>query len=127
MDQTYTETRTAEELLAELLTSQKRTERRSLIRMIAGLLVLAAVISASFIIVPHMISLIDNVQTSLTQMNDTVNEAEELIRNANTMITENSETISEAVKKLNEIDFKKLNDAISALNDVVTPLANLFR
>ena len=127
MKESVTETRSSEELLAELLKLQKRTARQSLIRMIASLLVLAGIVVAVCILYPHVKAIISDVQTSLAEINSITADAKELIKNANTMITENTEAVGETVQKLNNVDFKKLNEAIASLNDVVKPLAALFK
>ena len=97
---------------------------------------------------PKVLAVINHVQESLTQVDELVADASTLIQdstdqinalvgdatilidNANTMILDNTDAVSETVRKLNAVDFERLNKAIQDLDDAIQPLAsfaNLFK
>ncbi len=61
--------------------------------------------------------------TDLTAM---INNANGMIEDVGNNLTKSIEGIQEALKKINSIDFKSLNTAITDLQKVVSPLAKLF-
>lgn len=61
--------------------------------------------------------------TDLTGM---INNANGMIEDVGDNLTKSIEGIQEALKKINSIDFKSLNTAITDLQKVVSPLAKLF-
>lgn len=66
----------------------------------------------------------EQVETTLTAVDQMVEDAGVLIENTNTLVTENADTVAETVQKLNEVDIETLNDAISNLNTAIEPLSN---
>ncbi|MCI2048434.1 MAG: hypothetical protein LKJ76_01800 [Lachnospiraceae bacterium] len=61
--------------------------------------------------------LVDSAQSSLTKIDEAVN-------NANVVIKDNSENVTDAVQKIDNIDFDSLNSSIQRLNDSLEPFAN---
>ena len=132
-----------EELLAELLSYQKKEVRHARITAVSVVVLVVLLIAALAVLVPKAVALISHVQDSLTEVdtlvadagvlirdsteeiNALVGDASVLIANANSMITDNTEAVSETIRKLNEVDIEKLNKAISDLDAAVEPLANL--
>jgi hypothetical protein len=140
--------RTQEDLLAELLSYQKKEVRHARITTICGIVFAAVLLVALFSIMPKVLAVINHVQESLTQVDELVADASTLIQdstdqinalvgdatilidNANTMILDNTDAVSETVRKLNAVDFERLNKAIQDLDDAIQPLAsfaNLFK
>ena len=66
----------------------------------------------------------EQVETTLTAVDQMVEDAGVLIESTNTLVTENADTVAETVQKLNEVDIETLNDAISNLNTAIEPLSN---
>ncbi len=134
---------TQEELLARLLSGQEKEARHARITSAASIALIVMILVVLVTLVPRAVSLIDHLQTSLDAVDALVTEAgslieetsgdftrladsaSELIGNANTMITDNTDAVTETVRKLNEVDFDKLNKAIADLESAVEPLANL--
>ena len=134
--------RTQEDILAELLSYQKKEVRHARIITICGIVFALMLFIALISIVPKILSVVNHVQDSLVQVdelvadatviiqnstvkiNTLVDDAAVLIDNANTMITENTDAVSETVRKLNAVDFDKLNKAIADLDAAIEPLAS---
>jgi glycerol-3-phosphate O-acyltransferase len=66
----------------------------------------------------------EQVETTLTAVDQMVEDAGVLIESTNTLVTDNADTVAETVQKLNEVDIETLNDAISNLNTAIEPLSN---
>ena len=95
--------------------------------------ILAAFIVALCVILPPAVRMINHADEALEEATDTLNNANEAIEGVNSMtsvvtsfIETNSETVSDSMKKLQSVDFEGLNNAISDLEAVVEPMANLF-
>ena len=95
--------------------------------------ILAAFIVALCVILPPAVRMINHADEVLEEATDTLNNANEAIEGVNSMTSEvtsfietNSETVSDSMKKLQSVDFEGLNKAISDLEAVVEPMANLF-
>ncbi len=136
---------TQEAILAELLSYQKKAVRHSRIISICGIALAVLLLIALVSIVPKTLAVFDHVQESLSrvdelaadagtlirdstaQINSLVGDATELIDNANTVIIDNTDAITQTVRKLNAVDFEKLNKAISDLDAAIEPLVNFAR
>lgn len=121
------EEKTTEALLQELLTWQKKEARRARVAAFFNILLVLALLAALFVLVPRALRLADGAEQSLAEINRLTASAQTLIENADAMVTENTDAVSETVRKLNEVDFEGLNQAIGSLNDAVRPLADLAR
>lgn len=64
-------------------------------------------------------ALTEQAQRSLTGINA-------MIETMSGLVEDNTEALNSTIRKLNEIDFDKLNQSIEDLNQVVAPLAKLF-
>jgi hypothetical protein len=115
------EERAREQLLNELIDNQKKLVRQarftSVINLIIGIVLIAALVT----VIPR----VRRVETSLTEIDQLVEDAGVLIENTNTMVTDNTDAVAETVQKLNDVDFETLNTAIDNLNTAIEPLAAL--
>ena len=129
------EDRNRDQILNELIENQRKLVRQarltSAVNLIIGLVLIAALVT----VIPR----VRHVETSLSEIdqlvedagvligntNTMVEDASVLIENTNTMVTDNTDAVSEAVQKLNDVDFDTLNDAIENLNTAIEPLAGL--
>ena len=50
-----------------------------------------------------------------------------MVENINGLVTTSQTGVEEALKKINDIDFTALNQAITDLSDVVKPMADLVK
>jgi len=68
------------------------------------------------------------VLTNLTQVTDQLADMDlgAMIENVDELVVTSQSGVDQAMKKLNQIDFDTLNQAISDLSDVVEPLASFF-
>lgn len=55
-----------------------------------------------------------------------VSDVNDLVENADTLVTESTENLDSVVKKIDNVDFEKLNQAIDDLASVIEPIAQLF-
>ncbi len=65
---------------------------------------------------------LDKVTTELNEM-----DINGLFDNVNTLVAQSQESITNTMKKIEDIDFVGLNQAISDLGDIVEPMAKFFR
>ena len=136
------ESRSTEEMLAEVLRCQKKRLWYMRITSIVIVLFVIILTAALFRIVPRAAELVDQVHTevkkvdriidedvpeSLANINKLVTDTDKMMENVNGVLDENTDAVTDTVKKLNEIDFDSLNDAIKNLNDVVKPLSDFFK
>ncbi len=119
--------KTTQELLTELVSLQRRAARRSLITAVLGLVIVVALAAAIFSVVPRALALADRAETALGEIDTlmsgvgaTMEDAQTLITNTNTMVETNSQAVTDAVQKMNDIDIDGLNDGIATLNRVVS-------
>ena len=145
---TAPQTRSSEELLAELLQSQKKATRHTRIASFANLALAAVLLIAVVTLVPKTVSLISRMHTTLTEIDTLAQEAgevarsanaiassaaelagnaNEMIGNVNEVVTANTDAVTEALQKINGVDFARLNEAITNLNNVVRPLSDFFQ
>ena len=68
------------------------------------------------------------VLSNLTQVTDQLADMDlgAMIENVDELVVTSQSGVDQAMKKLNQIDFDTLNQAISDLSDVVEPLASFF-
>ena len=68
------------------------------------------------------------VLTNLTQVTDQLADMDlgTMIENVDELVVTSQSGVDQAMKKLNQIDFDTLNQAIGDLSDVVEPLASFF-
>lgn len=118
------------EHLEELIRVQRKmllhTRVTTGINMLLCLVLLAVVLTAT----RWMSAKVEHVESSLTAIDQLVDDAGVLIENTNTMVTDNADTVAETVQKLNEVDIETLNEAIENLNSAIEPLsrfAGLFQ
>ncbi len=136
------ETKTTEGMLSEILRCQKKRLWYMRITCIVVVIFLAILTATLFRIVPRVSELMDQMQTELkkidrlideditegiSNINELVEETDKMMENVNGVLDENTDAVTDTVKKLNEIDFDSLNEAIKSLNDVVKPLSDFFK
>ena len=117
------ENRSAEELLAETLKYQKKAYRRAGITAIAHFLLiitLLALLAAAALFAPRVISLVNHAEESLSAVDALIEEFDGLV-------SDNTDALTDAIRKLDSIDFDRLNKAIGNLSDAVKPLARFAR
>ena len=112
------------EHLDELVRVQKKmllhTKITTGINMALCLVLLVLIVTATF----WVSAKVEHVESSLTAIDQLVDDAGILIENTNTMVTDNADTVAETVQKLNEVDIETLNEAIENLNKAIEPLSN---
>lgn len=129
------------ELLIELVKEQKKASRRSLISAIALVAICLIFAGAILIIVPKIVSTlnnaykaIDSVQTvvanadkAITSVEQSLTGIDEMVKNVDKVVVDNSEAVTKTVEKVSNIDIAALNKSIKDLADIIEPLAKFFR
>ena len=129
------------DLLVELLKEQKKTSRRSLITAAALVAICVMIGVAVLIIVPKVISTlnnayhaIDGIQTvvanadkAITSVEHSLEGIDEMVKNVDKVVVDNTEAVSKTVNQMSNIDVSTLNKSIKELSEIVEPLAKLFR
>lgn len=129
-----------EELLQKLVTTSSKQLFYARLTTLTAMVLCAAVALCLGLVVPKVMTTVDNANDILSQVSETIILADTTLESVTqmstsvtdmgttmeTFITDNAETVEEVMTKLDKIDFEGLNDAIKDLGDVVEPLANFF-
>lgn len=122
------------ELLAELVRNRRRDSILEHAAMIANFVLLAIMVLTLVIVVPKAVMTLREVDKTVKEVNTLAKEAQEsldaidiMVGNVDKMVVENTDAVTAALEKVNKVDYEKLNDAISSLNDTVTPLAKMLK
>lgn len=129
-----------EELLQRLVTTSSKQLFYARLTTLTAMVLCAAVALCLGLVVPKVMTTVDNANDILSQVSETITLADTTLESVTemstsvtdmgttmeTFITDNAETVEEVMTKLDKIDFEGLNDAIEDLGDVVEPLANFF-
>ncbi len=126
-----TDSLSEKQLLEEILKAQKKTLLGTRIVAVAAVGICVAVCISLGILVPKVITTLDNVNDAVARTETLVASAEQslseidgMITNVNDLVLDNTESLEQAMENLNSINFDELNQAIQDLGDVVEPLAN---
>ena len=131
---------TERELLIELIKEQKKEIKgRNYVFLMMVIILLSIAISLVYIIpkvsaasantkkaAEKLTELVDEAEVKLNSLDTVVNDIDGMVKNVDKLVVANTKNLSEAVEKVNQIDFDKLNKAISDFSDTVEPLANFF-
>ncbi len=93
-----------------------------LVVLVAAMIVLPKVNST----LTHADEVATNAVDTLGEIDKAVAEISESNANLNQLIEENSDPLSESVKRLSEVDYEGLNQAIADFQDAVGPMAAFF-
>lgn len=122
------------ELLAELVRNRRRDSVLEHAAMIANFVLLAIMVLTLVIVVPKAVMTLREVDKTVKEVNTLAKEAQDsldaidiMVGNVDKMVVENTDAVTAALEKVNKVDYEKLNDAISSLNDTVTPLAKMLK
>lgn len=129
-----------QQVLEQLLKNSKRQLFYTRITSLFAMVLVAAVIICLIMVVPKLLSTITNVNHVMAQATQTIELADTAIEsvtemsksittmgdNMDTFITDNSKSVEKVMKKLEQVDFEGLNNAIKDLGEVVEPFANFF-
>ena len=134
------------ELLREIAKLERKHLFHARFTTISRLVFLAALLIGCIVLGAQIANLVRNVEDTVQRLGSVAEEAGELIKDAgrlaenvgnltidaneavsdvDNLVKDNTRAVTEAIEKLNNLDFKRLNDAIKDLADVVAPLANL--
>ena len=136
------------ELLSALLESQKKQTALQRVSSVCIFLMALTLLLVFLILVPKAVTALNQaaetmtsanaaltqLETSMQELETTVVQAraslddiDTMVGNVNQLVVENTEDLNNVIRTINEIDFAKLNQAISDLSDVIEPLARFFR
>lgn len=121
------------ELLIELVRTQRRDTFLEHVTAIINLVFLAVMILVLVILVPKAVTTLREVDRTVKEVNTLALEAQEsldgidvMVGNVDKMVVENTDAVTTALNQINQVDYQKLNEAISSLNATVTPLAEMM-
>lgn len=122
------------ELLIELVRTQRRDTFLEHVTAIINLVFLAVMILVLVILVPKAVKTLGEVDRTVKEVNTLALEAQEsldgidvMVGNVDKMVVENTDAVTTALNQINQVDYQKLNEAISSLNATVTPLAEMMK
>lgn len=122
------------ELLIELVRTQRRDTFLEHVTAIINLAFLAVMILVLVILVPKAVTTLREVDRTVNEVNTLALEAQEsldgidvMVGNVDKMVVENTDAVTTALNQINQVDYQKLNEAISSLNATVTPLAEMMK
>ena len=122
------------ELLIELVRTQRRDTFLEHVTAIINLAFLAVMILVLVILVPKAVTTLREVDRTVKEVNTLALEAQEsldgidvMVGNVDKMVVENTDAVTTALNQINQVDYQKLNEAISSLNATVTPLAEMMK
>ena len=81
---------------------------------------------AIIILVPRITTTLTEVNLAIGQISNTVVQVEEVFESVKRLVEESEEGLGLAIDSMNSIDFKGLNQSITDLGNVVSPLADFF-
>ena len=131
---------TDRELMMELVKSQRKDAMGQRLTAFATMAIFVAVLVALLILVPKVLSILNNIdgtvkkaatavgqiQTSIGELDAAIADIDTMVTNVNDLVVTNTDSLNEAVQKLNNVNFDELNKAISDFADTVEPMANFF-
>ena len=129
------------DLMIALLKEQKKTSRRSLITASALVVICLIVGIAVLIVVPSVISTLNNAYKALDGIQNVVTNADkaiasvessldgidEMVKNVDKVVVDNTESVKKTVDSMSSIDVATLNKSIKELSEIIEPLAKFFR
>jgi len=122
------------ELLIELVRTQRRDTFLEHVTAVINLVFLAVMILVLVILVPKAVTTLREVDRTVKEVNTLALEAQEsldgidvMVGNVDKMVVENTDAVTTALNQINQVDYQKLNEAISSLSATVTPLAEMMK
>lgn len=129
-----------EELLTQLVKNSEKQLFYARIRTLATLIIAGGLLICMIVLAPEVLKTISQANAIMVQASETITLADtaiesitemsasitEMGENMDTFISENAESVSQVMKKMEEVDFERLNKAIKDLGDVIEPLAKFF-
>ena len=110
-----------------VLAWQRKLLRMTMISTLTSVALVIMMVVLFVTLVPKTSLMVDRIQGALFQIDRLADDAQKLIDNTNKMVEDNTGTVTEIVKKLNEVRFDELNEAISDLNTAIHPLAEFAK
>ena len=70
---------------------------------------------------------VEDADKAILDAQGSITKIDEMVGNVNGLVVDNTESVTETLKKVEEVDFEKLNQSIQDLHDILQPLANFIR
>ena len=129
------------DLMIALLKEQKKTSRRSLITASALVAICLIIGIAVLVVVPTVISTLNNAYKALDGIQNVVSNADkaiasveqslvgidEMVKNVDKVVVDNTDSVTKTVDRMSNIDVATLNKSIKELSEIIEPLAKFFR
>ncbi|MBR5578108.1 MAG: hypothetical protein IKW28_03845 [Lachnospiraceae bacterium] len=81
---------------------------------------------AVVILLPKVIETLTSANNAISQISSTMEEIDGIFDSVSSLVEESEQGISMAIDSMNSIDFEGLNQSITDLGNVVSPLAKFF-
>ena len=78
------------------------------------------------VLVPKLALTLDNANVALEQISFTADQMDDVLISVEALVEDSSEGVTQALENMNSIDFEGLNQSISDLGKVVSPLSSFF-
>lgn len=115
------------DILSELLKYEKKELRQGRIASLANMILVVAVLIALAVLLPRAMEVFTHIETSMTEVDELIRDAGMLIHNTNDLVEDNADALTDTVERMQSVDFDKLNQAITDLQEAVTPLVEFSR
>ncbi len=129
-----------EELLTQLVKNSEKQLFYARIRTLATLIIAGGLLICMIVLAPEVLKTVSQANAIMVQASETITLADtaiesitemsasitEMGENMDTFISENAESVSQVMKKMEEVDFERVNKAIKDRGDVIEPLAKFF-
>ena len=124
---------TMKELIVQLK-EENETEKKYLKKQLTMLKIMMGTMAGIFIVLlitvilllPKVMETLSGANKAIAQISETMVEVDEVFESVKTLIEESEQGLSLAIDSMNSIDFEGLNQSITDLGNVVSPLANFF-
>ncbi len=94
--------------------------------MLSTIGIFITLLIAIIILVPRITTTLTEVNLAIGQISNTMVQVEEVFESVKRLVEESEEGLGVAIDSMNSIDFNGLNQSITDLGNVVSPLADFF-
>lgn len=120
--------------LIDQLKEENEIEKSYLKKQLTMLKIMMAAMLGTFLVLlitvvvllPTASKTLQQANQIMGQISETMIEVEEVFDSVKILIEESQEGLSVAIDSMNSIDFEGLNQSITDLGNIVSPMANLF-
>ena len=113
------------ELLEEMVSLQKKSNRRLVICAAAWGTVAAILLVCALILVPRAVSFFGESQQLVTDAQTSLVEIDRMVENTNVLLEKNTDAVTDVIREIGSVDFDSLNQSIKDFSEVISALAKI--